>query len=581
MCISLLDLNMTSEKALQDEVDKLTKLLADNEEKLSLAAQIGQQLLTDNQELEIRYENLRIESNQRIEELEQQNHVVNLRNQTIKCKYDNLANDMEMMKSRREQDIDRKYKEVNEDLKKQLAKLQRQNEVSAEEVDRYRTLTNQLTEKIQGLENMIEKEQQHNHHSLNLSDNNNEQIEELQDNLATIVEINKDMELQNINLRHDKDALNLQLQSANKQVQSLQEYQQVIESEVDTWRTKYNDVRIECSSLSEQLMDYQSQSNYQANPSKSLFSEVDDQRIKLEGCYKRLKVKFDALEKQYNECRQQIQQLKGRYSSLLTMCNSRADEAKMETLERNLSQSQADCRTLSVKVQELEEQLETVTNSNIEHAKCLESVNLSEKDYIDFLGRELQEYKRNFCKLTNETKSLRLMNTSESQKLRQTEYSLSEVQKIADKLKIDNIKIRSKLEEEIMKRKQLQDELRIKQDSNVKNTSNTNRKNYQSQKENFINTIESNLTNTINDNYSKVDNIKKQSASKHVKFDTVTTVHYQPLQDLDDVHNESVSTTNVDEADTENLRLIKQKKHKHNVIHVPSIDDNPNKCKQQ
>ena len=178
-------------------------------------------------------------------------------------------------------------------------------------------------------------------------------------------------------------------------------------------------------------------------------------------------------------------------------------------------------------------------------------------------------------------KSLRLMYASESQKLRQTEYSLSEKQKMTDKLKIDNIKIRSKLEEEIMKRKQLQGELMIKQDSNAKMTTNIDPKNPQSQKENIINTNESSLIDITNDNFSKVDNMNKQPAVKHVKFNTVTTVCYQPLQELDDVHSESVTTSNLDESDTENLRLAKQKKSKHNVIHVPAIDDNPNKCKQQ
>ncbi|RDD40718.1 Protein Spindly [Trichoplax sp. H2] len=573
---------MATEKALHDEIDRLTKLLANNEEQLALAAQIGQQLLTDNEETETRFEKLRIESNQRIEELEQENHILNLRNQTIKCKYEDLANDMDILKGRHDEDVAKKCQELNEEFKKQMSKITRQSETAAEEADRYRTLVSQLNEKVEVLQKMVTEERNHNQEELTTNDDNSELLEELQLNLAKAVEINKDMELENVDLRHDKDCLNLKLESAGKEVKSLQEYQEIIETEVDTWRTKYNDIRIELASAREQLMDYQSNSNYQSNPSKSLFSEVEDQRIQLEGSYKCLKVRFDTLEKQYNDCRQQMQQLKSRYSSLLAMGSFKADEAKMKNLEQNLSQSEADRRTLSIKVQELEEQLQAVTNSNIEHAKCLESVNLSEKDYIDFLRRDLKEYKSKFCKLSKEIESLRLMNASESQKLRQTEYSLSEAQKIADKLKVDNLRIRSKLEEEIIKRKKLQYELDVKREQNSKKVGNNDGKSSQ-QKENHHNNINSdieqaNLMKATGKNYRKDLLETKQPVTKHVKFAETTTIHYQPLQEVND---ESINTSNVDDSDPGNLQRDIRNKPKRNIIHVPAIDDNPNNCKQQ
>ncbi|XP_006820291.2 protein Spindly-like, partial [Saccoglossus kowalevskii] len=437
-----------------DEISKIEMLKNELEIERSnvyKAAELGKQLLEDNQNLESRLESMRTDHVSRVEALEQEKYSLQLKVTTKENIERSLTGELEQIKelvqNAKENEKDWKKKEAIQE--KRIKELENQNEALQTDLEQNNLIVEHLKETVSHQENLVKDANCKLKQQQNVSFNDEELVQLHQEN-STLK--NKMSSLQ-LELKHAKDTLQQVIASKEKiekKIYSLHdemEEKQILATSyynaLEKSREDVTDLQVQLDMVKMQTVDPDSKGN-------SLFAEVDDRRKTLEKKLITLKVEHDSLKEHYNIKKQQLMRLKGQIAALLQMSSHEADHSQLQRLQTALSQSRGEVQMLSEKLKNLEHlEGEVSLNRKLEdfHRQFPGETLGDKKMFVEFLEEQLKCTKTELTDLKQELQTQRVLRMEATDKQWKTEKSLHQTEKTMEKIKAENMRLYMKSEE--------------------------------------------------------------------------------------------------------------------------------------
>ncbi|XP_038068766.1 protein Spindly-A-like [Patiria miniata] len=509
------------ETSLERQVQQLKSELAKKDNDVVLAAEIGKQLLEQNQDLEDRLEQLAQDHIKRVEQLEQDKYSLQLKlsakEQIERSQLGEMESLRETLQGQREACRQGERQEMAHG--KEMQKMVGQMEELQTSLERAAMTEEQLRQKIEHQDELL-KEARSKLSSMELAPNqNDEQLYCLQHELATV---KSDKDNIAMDLKDSKDHCQQLAFTEEVQKQRLQSLQNDIEEKEQQVTSYFNlleKTREEVSELQVQLDIAKMEATDVNKKGNSLFGEVEDRRKEAENNLISMKVQYESAKEQLNMKKQQVHKMRFQIAALLQMGGGRADTSQRERLEQSLAQSRSEVHMLTEKIKVLEKAKvsEGMGQQYEEYKKLLSE---SDKpDLVEFLQHKLKTAKADNEEVQKELHTQQLLQIAASDKLMDCERRLYSAETETDRTRAANMKLLVTL-----------DELRLK--LNAKENGTTKSK--------------------INTSYREKICLKKPNGDKVVSdgelMETQDVTDKNPSED--DITNQSSEATTVAESET-------------------------------
>ncbi|TPX55142.1 hypothetical protein PhCBS80983_g05569 [Powellomyces hirtus] len=204
---------------------------------------------------------------------------------------------------------------------------------------------------------------------------------------------------------------------------------------------------------------------------RTLFSEVEDRRQELETRHVSLSQKHAGLMKAHSMTIHQQERMRNHISRLTQLTNAREGELRVRLLEEALGQSESERQELQHKITLLEKDLGTDFQpiGNVGGSGRVQSGG-SQADYeveLECLRLRVAQLTTEHDESKRELRTLRMLKSFETEKLRSVEALLREREEELQRLKAVNAQIRFDLEEAKARAKQQRERQRLHDDPNT------------------------------------------------------------------------------------------------------------------
>ncbi|CAE1320291.1 unnamed protein product [Acanthosepion pharaonis] len=422
----------------------------ENEQKLTTqAAELGMQLLQENNELKDKVENLFRNIAKAEEERESEKHALKLRldnKDYMEQQYNEEISHLKGEVSKIKQDL-----ETAEKTETTLTRQLKSMEYSAEQ---FQLREQQLTTTIEHLEQLLQEKADQALHNASVNfgqmdKSNTEEIIVMQQEIIELQNNNTSLKSQLIsheaNMKRLQEELTLCQQSKEKKEQEIDE----MKSEMNSYHKTLEIARTEILDLKAQLHAAQIENHSHKDRGNSLFSEVEDRRVLAEKTVATLQRNYQALKERYDVEKQQHHKLKMQAVSLLHMNSGKVSEDYVKQLNSMLQQAKNELHELQEKVRNYQKNEAQQTEKMV---KIQETFGTNEnRDFIEFLN-SLSNIKQ------KELEELKVkLNDMEMQYLQETNKVVNYIKKLrlseeeAQSLRCANMKLKLKVEELMMK----------------------------------------------------------------------------------------------------------------------------------
>nr|XP_022344066.1 protein Spindly-A-like [Crassostrea virginica] len=377
-----------------------------------------------------------------VEELKQEVYCLRQKLATATSQEAWYNDEISQLHSMRKQDSD-----IQDALKEKVLKLQRKIDILEEDAEQQKLTEANLKSQVQSLEKLVENNKTMNEtlsHSIMTEDNS-----QLMNELCSLQNENTQLKGELIEVKHELqstsiEAENLKQKLANKD-QELEEIQCQITTHINTIE-KY---RTEITELNTQIDILQMETQSQSCKGNSLFSEVEDRRVKAEKLVK----KYQLSNQQLN---QQNHKLKMQMFTCLGLSKEKSDDERVKNLQNQIYQLQEDKKQL----------LEQANRSPSSEVVLKEDVGgiLKEgevgsgEDYVKYLHSIIKANNEEISKLRNDVKAQKMLLLAEKDtvlSLERKQYDIESQREktrglyLREKLKVEEL--RAKYEPEKMK----------------------------------------------------------------------------------------------------------------------------------
>ena len=232
---------------------------------------------------------------------------------------------------------------------------------------------------------------------------------------------------QNEDLKNEIQELNISLADMDHKNIEIQHLQQALEES-----------QVFISQLMNQTASVSVASSAAVGEGRTLFSEVEDRRIELESQHSKLSNKHLGLLKTHSETIQQQERMKNHISRLTQLTSSSGSDAKIKRIEQKMAQLESENRFLQNKLMSMERDyarneptIPTDAVSQIITEFENDTFENSVKIYMD----QIETLRHQIEKLKKESRTLALLRASESEKCKQYEHKLSDIESENRKIK--------------------------------------------------------------------------------------------------------------------------------------------------
>uniref|UniRef100_A0A096MBL7 Protein Spindly n=1 Tax=Poecilia formosa TaxID=48698 RepID=A0A096MBL7_POEFO len=429
----------------EEENELLRSQLKESEEQARRAAQAGLDLLKQQDELQERLEEQRVEMTNALEALEQDKYSlqkeVGLKTrmlESLQSEYESMKN---LQKQQLQEHLERSHSMALTEHQNKILRLQ-----SA--VEEFQLSENQLKHKLKVQAEMLSSKMEELR-ALNENTQSSMTTEMMEVQLKTMELESAKVELEQTlqESRYREQQLELSNSRLQRQLERLTEEKEEREREAVSWfntleksRELNRDLQIQLDQVLQQAQDPNSRGN-------SLFAELEDKRAAMERQLISMKVQHQSLQKMHAFSKQQMQRMKVQIATLMQLQGSRADPAQLERLQSMLSEKNTEIQTLMTKLQRLEKrELLKSQPTNTIQAEAVGGQD--ETYYTDLLQLKLNNSVNVEAERLGDELSLqRMKSLSESQRALELERKLFTSERLLKQAQSDKIKLQLRVEE--------------------------------------------------------------------------------------------------------------------------------------
>ncbi|XP_032410431.1 protein Spindly isoform X1 [Xiphophorus hellerii] len=429
----------------EEENELLRIQLKQSEEQARRAAQAGLDLLKQQDELQERLEEQRVEMTNALEALEQDKYSLQKEVELKTRMLESLQSEYESMKNLQKQQLQEHLERSHS-----VALTEHQNKILTLQsaVDEFQLSEKQLKHKLEVQAELLSSKMEELR-ALNENTHSSMTTEMMEVQLKTMelesAKVELEQTLQESHYRGQQ--LELSNSRLQRQVERLTEEKEEREREAVSWfnaleksRELNRDLQIQLDQVLQQAQDPNSRGN-------SLFAELEDKRAAMERQLISMKVQHQSLQKMHTFSKQQMQRMKFQIATLMQLQGSRADPAQLERLQSMLLEKNAEIQSLMTKLQRLEK-METLLKSQPANPVQAESVDgQDETYYTDLLQLKLNNSVKDAERLGDELSLQRMKSLSESQRALELERKLFTSERLLKQAQSDKIKLQLRVEE--------------------------------------------------------------------------------------------------------------------------------------
>jgi chromosome segregation ATPase len=406
---------MTSE-SLQSRIEELERILNDRDKDLEMAAEIGQSLLQQNQQLELK-----------IKELEE-SHCPNCavhqhRLETLEHSYSDLSENYELLQRkeletsevlRQQREASKKLEQLHSQLSQDLAEQTQQNKLLKEEKQKLAREKGELVKELhivqenaEHLSNKVMKLEKSSRDLQAIVDQSSLSSSETHEALKVAEQRNHELECR--------------LQELEQMLETYQSYRETCEEQtltIEQLNLELEFVRESNQKLTSRLamLDSNLSSAEPDQGSKTLLSEIEDRRQELVRAHQALAEKHAGLAQTHEISLSRQQRMKHHIARLSQLTVADYSEEKIKLLEQQLSQCESEKSELEARLDRLQRQQHVLIPSGWDDEVEEPTNDLERIQLLEYRIQQLME-ECDMFKQANQT--LRLVKTAETDKVHQ------------------------------------------------------------------------------------------------------------------------------------------------------------------
>lgn len=337
--------------------------------------------------------------------------------------------------------------EIQDALKEEVIRLQRKIGILEEDVEQQKLAENNLKSQVQSLEKLMESNKTMNEtlsHSIMTEDNTH-----LMNEMCSLQNENTQLKGEVIEIRHELQSASIEVENLKQKLANKEQELEELQCQITTYINTIEKYRTEITELNTQVDVLQMETQSQTGKGNSLFSEVEDRRVKAEKLVK----KYQLSNQQLN---QQNHKLKMQMFTCLGLSKEKSDDVRVGQLETKVCQLQEENKQLLKQIQ-CAPKSEVVLKGDIEGI-LQEGEVTSGGDYVKYLLSIIKANNEEVSKLKNEVKAQKLLLLAEKDtvfSLERKQYDIESQREksralyLKEKLKVEEL--RAKYEPEKMK----------------------------------------------------------------------------------------------------------------------------------
>jgi DNA repair exonuclease SbcCD ATPase subunit len=410
-------------QSVQSRIEELERILNDRDKDLELAAEIGQSLLQQNQQLELK-----------IKEMESQNcpncAVHQHRLETLEHSYSDLSENYEILqeKERETNEVLRQQRECSKKLEQLQAQLSQdladQTEHNKQLKDEKQKLAREKGELVKDLHAVQANAEQLSTKVMHLEKSNKDLQAILNQSSCSSSEIHESWKA----AEQKNQELEFKVQELEQMVETYQSYRETCDEQtltIDQLNLELEFVRESNQKLTSRLAMLDSNLSH-AEPdqgSKTLLSEIEDRRQELIRAHQALAEKHAGLAQTHELSLSRQQRMKHHIARLSQLTVADYSEEKIKLLEQQLAQCESEKSELEARLDRLQRQQHVIIPRGWDDEVEEPSNDLERIQLLEYRVQQLME-ECDSMKQANQT--LRLVKTAETDKVHQITATLHE-----------------------------------------------------------------------------------------------------------------------------------------------------------
>ncbi|KAK3089999.1 hypothetical protein FSP39_008350 [Pinctada imbricata] len=438
---------MDTSEALQGKIEELNSQLEECRLDLVQSAEIGKQLLEENEELRDKLERSVKEHSAQLEVSEQK--IYELQNK-YDCQVQQQQWYNEEMGQLREDLASQKSSLMEKwEVEKlnQIAEFQKQINNLRCELDEANDGKKQLEIQVRELDTLLRQKEEFNQ---TLSQTFHlEEIGDLQQKLLDAANEANDLKSQIVELRGENQRQMMEMEKCKQRIHDKESEIESLQCQCSSYSNKIEHSKMEKMELEAQLDAVRMEMQGHSSKGNSLFSEVEDRRISAEKKMITMKSDYDSLQKRYDLSNEQLRKMKAKMVQYLEFGKGKADSGRIEELEKQLNIEMSEKKKLREQVLKLEKDLE----QSFLRAPCGENGEDGNGDdsYKKYLLTIVQEKSKEIENLKKEMKVQDMLFLDQRSKLLEMERTLYDTKQEKEKYRITCLQKDLKIEEMIIK----------------------------------------------------------------------------------------------------------------------------------
>ncbi|XP_061197105.1 protein Spindly-B-like [Saccostrea echinata] len=335
------------------------------------------------------------------------------------------------LQTMRKQDLD-----IQDALKEEVVRLQRKIGTLEEDIDQHKSSENNLKSQIQSLEKLVESNKTINEtlsHSIMTEDNT-----QLMNELCSLQNENTQLKGDLIEMKHDCQSAIIELENLKQKMINKEQEMEELQCQITTYVNTIEKCRTEIMELNAQIDVLQMESQTQSCKGNSLFSEVEDRRVKAEKLVK----KYQLSNQQLN---QQIHKLKMQMFTCLGLSKEKSDDSRIQKLQSEVCQLQEEKKQLLEEIHRAPKS-EIVLQGDVERTLKAGEVSSGE-DYVKYLLSIIEASNEETAKLKNEVKAQKMLLLAEKDTVLSLERKQYDIETQREKTRALYLKEKLKVEE--------------------------------------------------------------------------------------------------------------------------------------
>ncbi|XP_046564604.1 protein Spindly-B-like isoform X2 [Haliotis rubra] len=429
------------------DVSVLKEELAQKDDNLMRAVEVGKALLEENSQLKDKIEDLAKSYAQKVEGREQELYSLQLKYDQKasmeKWYIDEIATLKQEMAAQRERisiELESRHNQEAVQLKKQISHLQA-------DLDLSQNAERQLKEHVKKLEELVQEQM---NETANISRSfYGEELGQAQQEVVTLQNDKTALKTQMIEMESELGHLKEKVELLRSHLRSKDEEIEDLQCQVTSYCNNQERYHVEILDLKAQLEALRMEANSHDSKGNSLFSEVEDRRVAAEKKLISQNIQIEMLKEKCGIWKQQHHKLKMQMQMALQVSGNQSDREAVNDLLSQLSDANSQIKNLTKKVEELEKTRDGKVDHMAEFHKCFGHGD--REDYVQFLLNMIKDKEKKLDEVGTELRVTNMMYLDSKHEVLQQKREIFTAEEEKAKVHKQNVKLYLQNEELLLK----------------------------------------------------------------------------------------------------------------------------------